>query len=316
MLRRIADHLFWVARYLERAEWRARLADVNYHLLVESPTNDPHPWAPLLAITGDIELFSQYYDTPSETEVLDFFTFELRNPSSILSCINAARDNARSLRHRLSSELWVEINTLYLEAQQWSEAVFEPQGVYGFFAELRNRFHRLAGISSATLPRDIEFDFMTLGTMLERAENVSRLLDSKYHYLLPRLEDVGGQIDRMQWAALLRSASALEAYRRVYGNQIAVDRVVEFLLFDPGFPRSARFCIDQLQEAAGRIEQAAGGKLTINAPDSPVATLATALRNTTADNILRSGLHEFLMQVQDLCADMGSMIFDRYLRFE
>jgi uncharacterized alpha-E superfamily protein len=316
MLRRIADHLFWMARYLERAEWRARLADVNYHLLVETATKEQHPWAPLLAITGDGELFAQYHDAPIETQVLDFFTFETRNPSSILTCINAARDNARNLRHRLSSELWLEINTLYLEAQEWSHAVFEQQGVYGFFNELRNRFHRLAGISYATLPRDIEYDFMTVGTMLERVENVSRLLDSKYHWLLPRMEDVGGPVDRMQWAAVLRSASALEAYRRVYGNHIAVERVVEFLLFDQGFPRSARFSIDRLQAAAERIEAAAGGEPTINAPVSACGKLATALHNATAESVIDGGLHEFLMDVQDLCADIGSMIFDKYLRFE
>lgn len=316
MLRRIADHLFWMARYLERAEWRARLADVNYHLLVESPASEPHPWAPLLAITGDGELFAQYHDAPSEPRVLDFFTFETRNPSSILSCINAARDNARNLRHRLSSELWLEINTLFLDAQQWSHAVFEQDGVYGFFSELRNRFHRLAGIRDATLPRDIEYDFMTVGTMLERAENVSRLLDSKYHRLLPRMEDVGGPVDRMQWAAVLRSASALEAYRRVYGNHIAVERVVEFLLFDPGFPRSARFCIDQLQAAAERIEAAAGSEPTINTPGSACGRLAVALHDAAAESVIGGGLHEFLMDVQDLCADIGSMIFDKYLRFE
>jgi uncharacterized alpha-E superfamily protein len=314
MLRRIADHLFWMARYLERAEWRARLADVNYHLLVESPTHDPHPWAPLLAITGDGELFAQYYDIPAESQVLDFFTLDIRNPSSILSCINWARDNARSLRHRISSELWLEVNTLYLEAQEWSPEIFDSQGVYGFFADLRNRFHRLAGISHATLPRDVDFDFMTLGTMLERAESVTRLVDSKYHYLLPRLEDVGGQIDRMQWAAVLRSASALEAYRRLYGNLIAIDRVVEFLLFDPGFPRSARFCLDRLEAALGRIRQAAAK--SAEPPGSPCDKLASALRDSKVEEVIGNGLHEFLMEVQDHCAALGSMIFDKYLRFE
>jgi uncharacterized alpha-E superfamily protein len=284
--------------------------------LVESPTHDPHPWAPLLAITGDNELFAQYYDTPSESEVLDFFTFDIRNPSSILSCINYARDNARSLRHRISSELWLEINTLYLEAQEWSHEVFDRLGVYGFFVDLRSRFHRVAGISHATLPRDIEFDFMTVGTMLERAENVSRLLDAKYHYLLPRLEDVGGSIDRMQWAAVLRSASALEAYRRVYGNQITVDRVVEFLLFDPGFPRSGRFCVERLEAALERIEQAASEPPGAGPSDSPGAQLAETLRESKVGQVLESGLHEFLMEVQDHCAAIGSMIFDKYLRFE
>jgi uncharacterized alpha-E superfamily protein len=316
MLRRVADHLFWMARYLERAEWRARLADVNYHLLVESPTHDPHPWAPLMAITGDHELFPQYYEAPNEPQVLDFFTFDVRNPSSIRSCINAARENARSLRHRLSSELWLEINTLYLDAQGWSHADFERLGVYDFFAELRNRFYRLAGIDHATMPRDMEFDFMTVGTMLERAENVSRLLDVKYHYLLPRLEDVGGSIDLMQWAAVLRSASALEAYRRTYGNQIASDRVVEFLLFNPAFPRSARFCLDRLESALERIENAASQTRGAKTDDSPSEELLTMLKNSNVEQVIASGLHEFLMEIQDHCAAIGSVIFDKYLRFE
>jgi uncharacterized alpha-E superfamily protein len=317
MLRRVADHLFWMARYLERAQWRARLADVNYHLLVESPPREPHPWAPLLAITGERELFAKFHPVPSEGDVLDFFTLQPRNPSSIVSCINAARENARSLRHRLPSELWLEINTLYLEARQWPPGVFEQQGVYGFFSELRNRFHRISGVSHAAMPRDIEFDFVTVGTMLERAENVSRLLDAKYHYLLPRPEDVGGAIDRMQWAAVLRSAEALEAYGRVYGNHIAVDRVVEFLLFDEGFPRSARFCVDRLQAAAQRIERRAeSARAVIFAADAAGGRLGAALRTGCAAAIISSGLHEYLMEVQELCAGIGNLFFDQYLRFE
>jgi uncharacterized alpha-E superfamily protein len=152
--------------------------------------------------------------------------------------------------------------------------------------------------------------------MLERAENVSRLLDAKYHYLLPRLEDVGGPIDRMQWAAVLRSASALEAYRRVYGNLIAVDRVVEFLLFDPGFTRSARFCLDRLEAALERIRVAASELPSLEPGPSPSDQLASALRDGRVDQVLSSGLHEFLMEVQDHCAAIGSMIADRYLRFE
>ena len=317
MLRRIADHLFWMARYLERAEWRARLADVNFHLLVESPTGDPHPWAPLLAITGEAELFARDYNTPSEDRVLEFFTFDARNPSSIVACINFARENARGLRHRISSELWIEINTLHLEAQNWSPEVFQRPGVYAFFAELRNRFYRIAGINHSTLPRDLEFDFIQVGTMLERAENVTRMLDVKYHYLLPKVADVGGPIDRMQWAAVLRSASALEAYRRAYGNLIAVERVVEFLLFDSSFPRSARFCLDRLETALDRIRETTAAPASARAPaDSACESLAYALRDNDVGRVIGEGLHEFLMKVQDHCAEIGSVIYDHYLRFE
>ena len=160
MLRRIADHLFWMARYLERAEWRARLADVNYHLLVESPTHDKHPWAPLLAITGDDELFAQYYDTPSESEVLDFFTFDEPQPVfdpelhqfwraiTRAACAIASPPSSGSKSTRFTST-----------RRDGRRRSSTSLGVYDFFADLRNRFHRLAGISHGTLPRDIEFDF-------------------------------------------------------------------------------------------------------------------------------------------------------------
>jgi uncharacterized alpha-E superfamily protein len=315
VLRRIADHLFWMARYMERAEWRARLADVNYHLLVQSSSNDPYPWKLLLLITGELDLFAEYFEAPTEDAVLEFFGFDARNPSSIRSCINAARENARGLRHRISSELWIEVNTLYLDALNWSPDTFQRMGVYGFFAELKERFYRIAGICQGTLPRDLAYEFLQLGTMLERAESVSRLLDVKYHFLLPHVEDVGGPIDRMQWASLLRSASAFEAYRRVYGNAITVDNVVEYLLFDPGFPRSAVFCFDRLEESLVRIA-AAAGEGAPSAPDPVSEAFARALRDNHARTILNAGLHEFLLEVQDHCAAVGSMIFNRYLRFE
>jgi len=315
MLRRIANHLFWSARYLERAEWRARLVDVHYHLLIESPPHATEPWAPLLAITGESEAFAQRYREADERSVLDFFTFDVDNPSSIRRCLHAARDNARALRHRISSELWLELNTLYLDAQSWSPAVLGEAGVFGFFAELKDRFYRVAGIVDGTLPRDLGYEFMTVGKLLERNENVTRLLDVKYHYLLPRAEDVGGPIDLLQWAAVLRSASALEAYRRVYGNAIAVDRVVELLLFDPTFPRSARFCVDHLVGALRRIGTH-NPTPPAAVPPLPTEELATMLSTGGASEVIAGALHDFLLAVQDQCASIGTTVFDDYLRFE
>ena len=308
MLKRIANHLFWTARHLERAEWRARLVDVHYHLLIESPPHATEPWAPLLAITGEREPFAARHTDADEPSVVAFFTLDADNPSSIRSCIYATRENARALRHRISSELWLELNGLYLDAQAWSPAALEETGVFGFFAELKDRFYRVAGIIGGTLPRDLGYEFMTVGQLLERNENVARLLDVKYHYLLPRAEDVGGPIDLLQWAAVLRSASALEAYRRVYGNAIAVDRVVELLLFDPTFPRSARFCVDRLEGALRRI----GGREEA----LPTAALAAMLRDGEASAIIAGGLHDYLLAIQDECAAIGTAVFDEYLRFE
>jgi uncharacterized alpha-E superfamily protein len=336
MLRRVADNLFWAARYLERAEWRARLVDVNYHLLIESPPRGSEPWAPLLAITGDRDDFDVRYSNRDEASVLAFLTFDARNPSSIKSCVYSARENARALRNRISSELWLEINTLYLDAQNWSAELLNVSGVYGFFADLRDRFYRIAGIVRNTLPRDIGYDFLTIGTMLERTDNVTRLLDSKYHFLLPRLEDEGGTVDLLQWAAMLRSASALEAYRHIYGNTIMVSQIVELLLFDATFPRSACFCADRMEEALRRVVKAESGEqpqLSLSQSQSQqgqaqsqsssskqgteiIENLVKNLRSSAADCIIRRGLHDYLMELQDECAAIGADLFDRYMRFE
>ena len=171
--------------------------------------------------------------------MLSFFVLDERNPSSIRSCIDAARANARTLRHRISSELWLELNTMHLDAKAWSPAQLGTGDVFDFFSLLQERFYRIAGVMNGTLPRGLGFDFLGLGIRLERAENVTRLLDIKYHYLLPRVEDVGGPIDLLQWAAVLRSASALEAYRLTYGNLIRTDDVVEMIIFDPTFALGA-----------------------------------------------------------------------------
>ena len=167
MLRRIASHLYWAARYLERAEWRARLVDVNYHLLVESPPGPHGPWTPLLAITGDREEFAARKESEDEASILRFFTFDDKNLSSIRSCIGFARENCRALRHRISSELWLEVNTLHLDAQRWTPATLESAGVYNFFAELRERYRRVRIQDAGT----------TFNTDLLEAREVGYLLD-------------------------------------------------------------------------------------------------------------------------------------------
>jgi len=311
VLKRIAGHLFWTARNLERAEWRARLAEVNYQLLIETPPRDLQPWEPLLAIFGEREEFRRLYQNADENSVLNFFTLDADNPNSIRNCINIARSNARALRNHISSELWLGLNTLYLAAQEWTPEVFRSPGVFAFFAELKDSFYRLAGIRRGTMPRDLAYDFMELGIMLERTEDVSRMLDVKYHFLLPRLEDVGGAVDLLQWAAVLRSGSALEAYRKRYGGTIRIDNVVDILLFDSSFPRSALYSVERLGAFLNRIAAAA--------PDaSPAAAAAGRLlaeihAKKPAD-VIHEGLHQFLLHIQDSCAEISELVFEQYLK--
>lgn len=311
MLRRIADHLFWTARNLERAEWRARLVDVNYHLLIETPPRNSEPWTPLLAIFGETETFKSRYADADEPSVLNFFVLDQDNPSSIRNCIRSARTNALSLRHYISSELWLDLNTLYLAAEEWTSELFTSPGVFAFFAELKDCFYRLAGIRQSTIPRDLAYDFMQLGIMLERTECVSRMLDVKYHFLLPRLEDVGGPVDLLQWAAVLRSASALEAYRKRYGNSIRISNVINILLLDPAFPRSARFALDLLKVSLTRIASQGPEPAP---PSTALIELSDFLATSKPVELIKSGLHQSLLHIQDGCAAISDEVFRHYLK--
>jgi uncharacterized alpha-E superfamily protein len=320
MLRRIAGNLFWLTRYLERAEWRARLLDVNYRLLVENPANAKDEWWPLLAVTGEWDLFAEHYDSHDERSVLAFFTFDPHNHSSIASCVEYARENCRAVRNRISSELWLEINTLHLEAQRWTSELMLSGGLLPFFSELRERFYRILGVIETTLPRDSGYDFLSLGKWLEAAENVTRLLDTRYHFLLPSPADVGSPLDLSQWAALLRSASALEAYRHAYGNSIAIERVVELMLFNETFPRAARFCVDRLESALDRIARACPAELeTSGRAPAHVPTayaLSSKIRAGKASAAITGGLHEYLLGIQADCAAIGDEIFTAYVKHE
>jgi uncharacterized alpha-E superfamily protein len=317
MLRRIAGNLFWLARYLERAEWRARLLDVNYRLLVENPTEARDEWWPLLAVTGEWDLFAEHYPAYDERSILAFFTFDPHNLSSIASCIEYARENSRAARNRISSEVWLEVNTLYLEAKRWTAELMLSRGLVPFFGELRERFYRISGAMQSTSPRDSGYDFLSLGRWLEAAENVTRLLDTKYHFLLPGPADAGSPLDLSQWAALLRSASALEAYRNVYGNAIGVERVVEFMLFNPAFPRAARFCVERLEMALDRIASARPAELqAAPAKVRTVYALGSKLRAGNASAAIAGGLHEYLLAIQADCAAIGDEIFTSYFKYE
>jgi uncharacterized alpha-E superfamily protein len=312
VLKRIADHLFWTARNLERAEWRARLVDVNYQLLIETPAGDSQPWAPLLAVFGETEFFRQHYSAADESSALNFFTLDLDNPNSIRSCINIARSNASALRHYISSELWLDLNTLYLSAREWTPQLFKSPGVFAFFSELTDSFYRIAGIRQGTLPRDLAYDFMQLGIMLERAEDVSRLLDVRYHLLLPRLEDVGGALDLMQWGAVLRTASALEAYRKRHGTTISVENIIDMLLFDASFPRSARHSVELIDAALRRIGERTGA--AASAAARAAGELLEELSCYCPAEVVGAGLHEFLLHIQDSCVEISDRIFDQYLK--
>jgi len=312
MLRSVADHLFWAARYLERAQWRARLVDVNYNLLLEVPPRDADPWDPLLKITGEAESFGAHHSQADERSVVNFFTLDRANSSSIRSCIEAARTNLRAMRHQIPSELWLEVNRLYLEATNWPADALALGSIPAFFATLRERFYTISGVVQNTMARNNAYDFFETGTMLECADNVSRLLDVKYHYLLPRLEDVGGPTDIRQWAALLRSASSLEVFWQIYGNTMRADRVVDILLFNGEVPRSARFCADRIAAALDRI----AARHPSHGSELGQERLVEMLASSSAAAAISAGLHEFLVALRLECAALATCVAAAYMPLE
>ncbi|UCF38235.1 MAG: alpha-E domain-containing protein [Acidobacteriota bacterium] len=305
MLSRAADAIYWMNRYIERAENAARFVEVNSHLMLDLPDLADEQWEPLVTTTGDREFFLTCFQRADRESVIEFLTFDDRNPNSIASCLYKARENARSIREIISSEMWEQVNRFHLIVKEGSRnAVLESP--HGFFTRIKVNAHLLYGITDATMSHNEAWQFGRLGRYLERADQTSRILDVKYFILLPTVSDVGTPFDNIQWSALLKSASALEMYRKKYG-QIAPDRVAEFLMLDRDFPRSIRFSLRQAERALRIISGSGEGTIT-NAAEREVGRLHSELDYAQIEEIIESGLHEFLDVLQLRLITVGSAV--------
>ncbi|MEM0980974.1 MAG: alpha-E domain-containing protein, partial [Cyanobacteria bacterium P01_H01_bin.58] len=209
MLSRVAESIYWLNRYVERAENVARFVDVNLHLLLDtSLEGSTQQWEPLVVTTGDGELFQERYGTATAKNVLQFLTFDAAYPNSILSCVRAARENSRSIREIISSEMWEQINSFYLWVQEAAQGEADEDHLLNFYQEVKMASHLFAGVMDATMAHNEGWHFGHLGRLLERADKTARILDVKYYILLPSVHDVGTPLDSLQWIALLKSASA------------------------------------------------------------------------------------------------------------
>jgi len=245
MLSRVADSLYWMARYIERAENITRLLEVNLQLLLDFEHLDDaqvkEHWDPIIRASGDEKQFYELYEMADSQTVTDFLTFNIRNPNSVLSCIFAARENARQVRDQISSEIFETINNLYLFLRSANAKTVWQKGAWDFYDRIQEHSHLFQGLVSATISRDEGYEFMQFGTYMERADKTARILDVKYHMLLPQVSDVGGAVDVAQWMALLKSASAFEAYHRIYVTDVDPAKIAEFLIFSSSFPAMARW---------------------------------------------------------------------------
>jgi len=313
MLSRVADSIFWMSRYLERAENVARFIDVNLQLAMDVGPETGHPadqWAPLVVTTGDDKLFTELYGEPDRQKALEFLTFDERNPNSILSCLRQARENARTVREMISSSMWEELNKFFLmvRAAKTDPGILDT--AYEFFNEVKLGSHLLEGITVATMSHGEAWHFSRMGRLLERADKTSRILDVKYYVLLPKVADVGTPLDTVQWSALLESASALEMYRKRFGR-IVPHQVADFLILDREFPRAIHFCLIKAEESLLSITGGQRGHFR-SMPEKRLGRLRSQLDYLQIGEIIDQGLHEFIDTFQVQLNNVGEAIHETF----
>jgi uncharacterized alpha-E superfamily protein len=312
MLSRVADSVFWMARYIERAENVARFIDVNHNLSLELGDELGDQWAPLVYTTGDYETFFKRYQDATRENVQRFLAFDKENPNSILSCVSSARENARTARETISSDMWEELNRFYLLVR---DAVNSGASAdYEFFAQVKRASNLLIGTTDTTMSHGEAWHFVRMGRLFERADKTTRIVDVKYYILLPQVADVGTTLDVVQWSALLRSTSALEMYRRQHGR-IQPNKVIDFLLLDRCFPRSFRYCVGGAEESLHAITGTPEGTFG-NRAEQQLGRLRSELDFTSIEDIIASGLHEFIDDVQDRLNRTGEAIYQCFFQLD
>jgi uncharacterized alpha-E superfamily protein len=295
LLSRVADSVYWLGRYIERAENVARFLDVNHNLMIDLPRGYGDQWQPIVDTTGDHERFLEHYGAATRENVVRFLAFDTRNPNSIASCVLAARENARSVRETISSEMWRQINSLYLLIGEESRKPV-PEELPEFCHAVRMACHLFQGITHNTMSHNEAWNFLRVGTLLERADKTTRMLDVKYFILLPSVTDVGTPYDDIQWSAVLKSVSGFEMYRKRHGR-IAPQRIVEFLLLDGEFPRAVTYCIRLSDDALHIITGTRPGGFSCRS-EQLMGRLRAELDYAQVETILQAGLHEFFDSLQ------------------
>jgi uncharacterized alpha-E superfamily protein len=308
MLSRTADHLFWMSRYIERAESLARLLDVTWQmsLVPQSEAAANQNWNAIIALNSLEEAYAKKYDTVNGENVLRFMVSDPDNHSSIHSCLRVARENAHAVRGTVTTEMWETLNGTWLEAKDKRFDQLLSAGIGEYFEWVKMRSSLSRGVTIGTLLQDEAFHFIRLGTLLERADNTARILDVKYHVLRPHGDE--GATDFYQWGALLRSVSAFEVYRKVYRDVITPERVAELLILNRDMPRSLHFCLSGVVKNLELIANSHSGETQRKA-----GLLYSQLRYGRIEDILKEGLHEWLTDFMDRIYALGDGISKDFL---
>ncbi len=308
MLSRVANSIFWMSRYVERAENLARFIDVTLNVILDHTNGGSEHWEPLVRTTGDEEYFAKHYGQITSENVRRFLTFDRDYSSSIIASIRFARENARTVREAISSESWEQLNAFYHFVKD-AAAHGEQAATSEFYNEVKQHCHLFNGILDATMTRGKGWHFANLGRHLERADKTSRILDVKYFTLLHSVQDVGTTFDDLLWSAVLRSVSGFEMYRKRY-HGITIRRVVEFLVLERDFPRAIRHCLHDAEESL----RALGGPVPLaeNSAHRALTALIARLAETSVDTIIDGGMHEFIDDLQGELNGIGSAIRETY----
>ncbi|MGK5052270.1 alpha-E domain-containing protein [Janthinobacterium sp. RB2P8] len=309
MLSRTADHLFWMARYTERAENTARMLDVNMQtsMLPQSEQDAEQGWRATLGISELQSAYDHKYGRFHTRDVLDFMVRDPNNPSSILACLTGARENARAVRGTLTTEVWEIQNATWLDMQKRLKSNLLETDPSAFFEWVKYRSHLSRGVTLGTMLKDEAIHFIRLGTFLERADNTARILDVKFHGARDTSKDIA-QRDFYYWAALLRSVSGFEIYRKVYRDVITPERVAELLMLRGDMPRSLLACMDDVVENLKHIRN------DVSADTERFAgKLHAELKFGHIDDIMKAGLHHTLTQFLENINDLGNRVSRDFL---
>lgn len=306
MLARLAENLFWTGRYIERAEDTARMVDVTYHTLLESPPGEVEDaWAELLDVLHLRGAYEAGHESIVPADVIHFLVLDESNPGSIMAAVAHARENARSVRELVSTELWEVVNGFYLELRQRDLPEDLAHQPYELFAIVKRRCQTLTGVATETMPRDDGWRFLTLGRMLERAEMTCRLLNVRFG----RLASFSEPMAFHHWVAILKSASAFEAHRKAYRASMEPAHVVEFLLLSPDFPRSVQFCLTTAQHQLERL----GDAERIGPAQRRIGRACAELGYREVDELL-DDLQAFLDRIQENVQHVADAVADEFFR--
>jgi uncharacterized alpha-E superfamily protein len=313
VLSRTADGLFWLARYMERAENVARILTAGQRIasLTHTVGSESNEWASTLAAAGCSTGYLKKHAQITPEGVVDYLVRDADNPSSVLSCFETARRNARTVRTALTADMWEALNDTWLELRTLETAGGIGESILRLLEWVKHRSLLFHGAYANTMLRNDAFYFTQLGTFLERADNTARILDVKYHVLLPRDESVGGPLDYCQWESILRAVSALRAYHWVYHERLAPWMIADLLILRPEMPRSLLACYTQITRHLDLLADLYGGKR--GECHRRAGEIHARLRYGRIDSIVQSGLHEFISQIVDDGIALGRDVSDFYL---